>query len=88
VGLVAVTREMLAVDLRTYGEDRLAATVENMPDDVLLRIGELAFEKASGPKGERLLAKALALATVEVVEGKARSLRWSRRKLKGIYPGV
>jgi hypothetical protein len=32
-------------------------------------------------------SKALTLATVEVLEGGSRPLKWSRRRLKGIYPG-
>jgi len=34
-----------------------------------------------------LFAKAVTLATIELLEGRPREPKWKRRKLKGIYPG-
>ena len=34
-----------------------------------------------------MFAKAVTLATIELLEGRAREPKWKRRKLKGIYPG-
>lgn len=86
--------QTLAIDLRTYGEDELAARVATMSLDDLqpvfdradhyLYLPELATPKGTSP----LLALCLALAAVEIIEGQARPLRWKRRKLKGIYPGM
>jgi hypothetical protein len=84
---------MLAVDLRTYGEDALADRVAAMRRDQL----QLVYDRAdhyllsrefSTPSGASpYFAWALAMAAVEVLEGTQRPLRWKRRRLKGIYPG-
>ncbi len=79
------TRELLAIDLRTYGEEALAAKVPDLTDDQMKRIGERAAENACTGM---LLARAAALAAIEVLEGRPREPRWKRRKLKGIYPGA
>jgi hypothetical protein len=88
MGIINTSPEQLAVDLRTYGEEALAQRVPRLTEAELSRIGELAFVRATDPRSGGLLAKALALAAVEVMEGEPRPLTWSRRKLKGIYPGV
>jgi hypothetical protein len=82
-----VDRELLAVNLRTYGEDELAARVPTIDDATLKRIWEVGGRCAYAPNVS-LLAKASALAGVEVLEGAARPLNWKRRKLKGIWPGM
>ena len=84
MGIISTTREQLAVDLRSYGEDELASRVAQLTDIDMARIGELAYEKSVSPNGEKLLAKALALAAVEFFEGAPRNLHWKRRKLKGV----
>jgi len=86
------TREKLAIDLRTYGEDELAARAPGLSDAEMLRIGELALQHAMSDEGATksggmLLAKAATLAAIEVMEGQRREPRWKRRRLKGIYPG-
>ena len=81
---ISRSREHLAVNLRTYGEDELATRVHDLTDQEMLKIGEVA---ASNTTESPLLAKAVTLAAVEVMEGKARPLKWGRRRLKGIYPG-
>jgi hypothetical protein len=87
------SREMLIVDLRTYGEDDVAAAVGDATDEQLRQIGERAdhyvySDEFATPSGASpLLSWALARAAVEVIEGAPRDLRWKRRKLKGIYPG-
>ena len=90
-----VTRdpEFIAVDLRTYGEDNAAASVPGLSPDDLHRIYERAdhylySDEFATPSGTSpYLAWAIAMAAVEIIEGKQRPLRWKRRKLKGIYPG-
>ncbi len=79
------TRELLAIDLRTYGEDELAAKVSELTDDQMKQIGERAAEYACTGM---LLARAVALAAIEFLEGRPREPKWKRRKLKGIYPGA
>lgn len=84
---------MLAVDLRTYGEEELAAQVIGMSREQLQPVYDrahhylMAKEYATPSGASPLFSWALAMAAVEVVEGRARPLRWKRRKLKGIYPG-
>jgi hypothetical protein len=90
---VSTTRELLVIDLRTYGEDAVAAAVEQASAETLERIFDRAdhylyadeFAKASGESPA--LAEALSRAAVEVMEGGRRPLRRKRRKLKGLYPG-
>jgi len=81
--VIVVDRQHLALDLKTYGEEELAQRVLGVSDEQLRRIGERASEHAYTGM---LIAKALVLATIEVVEGSPRPPRLSRRKLKGIYP--
>lgn len=80
---IVVSRQHLAIDLRTYGEDELAARALNATEEEMLRIGERGAELACTGM---LIAKAVALAAIEVFESKSRPTRWNRRKLKGIYP--
>ena len=83
---VIVDRETLALDLRTYGEDKLAERIRSLDDDTLGRIQERADHYLYN--GEHMLiARAVSLAAVEVLEEAPRELRWKRRKLKGIWPG-
>ncbi len=91
--MLIVQRDLLAIDLRTYGENELADQVPSLSDEVLRRIWErgdhyLYSRDNALPSGaSMLIAKAAALAAVDVLEGAPRDLRWKRRKLKGIYPG-
>ena len=78
-----MSREHLAVDLRTYGEEELAERALTATEAEMQRIGERGAELAYTGM---LIAKAVALAAIEVFEGRSRLPRWSRRKLKGIYP--
>jgi len=78
-------RKTLALDLRTYGEDALARRVLSLDVETLARIQERAGHYLyTGENG--LIAKAVTLAAIEVLEGTARQPRWKRRKLKGIWP--
>jgi len=84
---ISVKPDLLAVELRTYGEDDLALRVASLGEEDMKRIGERAGELVlTVPNG--LLAAALVRAAIEVLEGVAREPRWKRRRLKGIYPGV
>jgi hypothetical protein len=84
---------MLAVDLRTYGEDELARRVARMSLPELQPVYErashyLLSDEFARPSGASpLMSWCLAMAAVEILEGAPRPLRWKRRKLKGIYPG-
>jgi hypothetical protein len=85
--------ELIAVDLRTYGEDDVADRIPTLSPDQLQRIYDRAdfylySDEHARPSGASpYLAWAIAMAAVEVVDGHRRPLRWKRRKLKGIYPG-
>ena len=87
-------RELTAIDLRTYGEDEVAARIPALADAELQRIHDRAdhyvySDEYARPSGASpYLSWAIAMAAVEVIEGQARPLRWKRRKLKGIYPGA
>jgi len=89
---VQTSRELLAIDLRTYGEDDAADRIEGLSEADLPRVFERADhylydDRYATPSGASpFIAWALAMAAVEVIEGKARPLRWKRRKLKGIIP--
>jgi hypothetical protein len=64
----------------------LAARSADLTEAEMLQIGVRAFAIATTPDPARaagmLLAKALALATVEVIEGQSRDLHRRRRDLK------
>lgn len=85
---VVTSRQHLADDLRSYGEDELAARVPQLSDADMNRIGDLADrylfadEYATPSGGSMLIAKALALAAIEVMEGAPRELRRKRRRLQ------
>jgi hypothetical protein len=87
------SREMLAIDLRTYGEDGAAALIDRLSDAQLQQIYDradhfLLDERYATPSGgSREYSWALSMAAIEVIEGSARDLRRKRRVLKGIYPG-
>jgi hypothetical protein len=90
---IVVTRDQLALDLRTYGEDALAERVLTACDVELEAIWSRAGRYALSPElaapsgASMLIARAVALAAVDVLESEPKPLRWKRRKLKGIYPG-
>ena len=70
----------LVLDLQEYGESGAAVAVQGLPSDSIRRIEEIAFENSlSG----MYLAKALALAAVEVIEGRPRQLVRKRRRFIG-----
>ena len=81
--VVRVSREVLAGMLRKHGEDDLAVRALSVSDDELARIGTLAdyyafSEDAMALGGSMGGARALSLATVDVLEGTGRDLRLSR----------
>ena len=81
--MIQATREHIQRCLRSYGEDSVATALLSVSDADFQRIGERAFDYAcqpSTPSGRgMLLDKALALASVEVVEGSPRQLRLKKR---------
>ena len=75
-----VSREVLASMLRTHGEDDLAERALSASDDELARIGTLAgyyafSEDAMALGGGMGGARALSLASIDVLEGTGRGLR-------------
>jgi len=83
VSWMRVSREALAGMLDRYGEDDLAQRVVSISDDELARIATLgnyyAFsEDAMALGGSMGGARALSLATIDVLENTARDLRLSR----------
>jgi hypothetical protein len=85
---VVAQREALALDLRRYGEHDLADRVLAVRPHDLLRIAARAdhyiFSKQHALRsGANMpIAKALALATIDVLEGTPRKLRRKRRAPK------
>jgi hypothetical protein len=81
--MIQATREHIQHHLRSYGEDATATKLMSVSDADFKRIGERAFDYAcqpATPSGRgMLLAKALALAAVEVIEGAPRELRLKKR---------
>jgi hypothetical protein len=83
---VSVTREDLAEDLLAYGEHDLAVRALELSDRELGRVGVIAGrllldDEHATPSGtSMLLAKACAVAAVEVMEGTPRPLRRQRRR--------
>jgi CDI immunity proteins len=80
---VRVSREVLAGMLRKHDEDDLAQRALSVSDDELARIGTLAdyyafSEDAMALGGSMGGARALSLATIDVLEGTGRDLRLSR----------
>jgi hypothetical protein len=77
-------RRAIAHELWRYGEDDMARHAINLTDHELDRMGEIAGKHSATsdvPSGaEMLWSKAIALAAVEVVEGKARPLARKRRR--------
>jgi len=69
-------RDNVVQDLVEYGEDEAAGQVMNLSKEDYDRLGQIAFEHACTGM---LLAKALALAAVEIIEGKPRELKRKRR---------
>ena len=87
---LGVSREALASMLSQHGEDELAARGQSLSDDELARIGTLAAyyafsEDAMALGGSMGGARALSLATIDVLENTGRDLRRSRteRELEG-----
>ena len=81
---VHTDRQTLSRDLRSYGEDELAARVDALDQETLERIFDRADHYLEVNSGG-LLALAVSQAAVEVMEGAPRPLKRRRRKLKGIY---
>jgi hypothetical protein len=92
LGMVWTERSSLAVDLWRYGEDELWKRVLTLPDRTMRQIGERAdYYLLHGPTTDAgksmLIAQALALAAVEVLEGAARPLKRMRRRPEKEFPG-
>src|SRR5438132_282974 len=83
--MVITTRRALAQDLWSYGEDELSKRVLSVTEEQLHQIFERAGEYAATAEPEStsgrgmLLSKALALAAVEVLDGRTALKRKRRR---------
>jgi hypothetical protein len=78
--VIRVQRDTLAGMLRSHGEDDLADRAESFSDDQLARIGRLGAyyawsEEAIALGGSMGGARALSLATIDVIEDSQRELR-------------
>jgi hypothetical protein len=88
MAVVITDREVLARDLWEYGEDDLANQARELSDLTLGRIGVLAGRlllsdgHATASGAGPTVAKACALAAVEVIEGAARPLKRRRRRVR------
>lgn len=85
--MLHVRRDTLARMLRSHGEDELAERALSVTDDELRRIGELgecyAFsERAMATGGSMGGARALSMATIDVLDRTPRDLRWPRSELE------
>lgn len=87
------SREQLASMLRAHGEDDLARKAASFTDDEMARIGTLgayyawsedAFALDSGMGGTR----ALALATIDVIEGNRRDLHFHHSQVEVEHFGL
>lgn len=87
------SREQLASRLRAHGEDDLAERAASFTDDEMARIGTLgayyawsedAFALDSGMGGTR----ALALATIDVIEGNGRDLHLHHSQIEVEHFGL
>ena len=81
---VISSRSKVEQELRAYGEDAVAAKLGFISEEDFTRLSERAFAYACLPSGKKsdggmLIAKALALAAVEIVEGAPRELHRKRR---------
>ncbi|MCA9623171.1 MAG: hypothetical protein KC731_29330 [Myxococcales bacterium] len=76
MGTLNTPRKKLVEDLKTYGEDQVATKIRGLSKRDYERLSEIAFTHALTGM---LVAKALALAAVEVVEGAPRDLARKRR---------
>ena len=81
----------LVWDLLTFGEDEVAERAKAFTSAEQRRVWEIAGAHALKPSGKKdgsgmLLAKALALAAVEVAEGAPRPLASNRRNLRRERP--
>jgi hypothetical protein len=90
--VVWTERTSLAKELWRYGEDDLWKRVLVVPTRTMEAIGERAqrhvFHGEVRPSGDSMLiAKALSLAAVEVLEGAERPLRRERRRPERDFPG-
>jgi hypothetical protein len=76
--MIAASRYSIKQDLLAYGENDLAKQIDDLSDDDLNRIGELAA-KHIGQGG--YISKHVALAAIEFIEGKARETKRKKRDL-------
>src|SRR5689334_22871786 len=91
---VSTTRELLIVDLRTYGEDAVAEAVASAAEERLSQVFDRAdhylyADEFATPSGASpLLAEALARAAVEIIEGRRARCAGSVANRKGSIPAA
>ena len=76
--MIAASRHSIKQDLLAYGENDLAKQIDQLSDDDLNRIGELAA-KYIGQGG--YISKHIALGAIEFIEGKKRETKKKKRDL-------
>lgn len=82
--MINTSRQVVRLNLLSYGEDELAAKTPDLTDDEMVKIGKRAFELTFSTAAGKLYL-AVALAAVEIMEGEPRPLQRTRRKLKGVW---
>ncbi len=77
--MFSFSRRILAEDLYSYGEYELAKIVFTIPSDVISKGLEKFWDYQ---KEDKTIPKSNAKCMVYAIEGKARELKFKRRKLK------
>jgi hypothetical protein len=77
--MIFTPRESIVQDLKDYGEDESASQILHLSAEDWNRFDKIASKHAYTGM---LLAKAVALAAVEITEGKPRELKRKRRIFK------
>lgn len=76
--MIVASRHSIKQDLLAYGETDIAKQIDNLSDDDLNQIGELAA-KYIGQGG--YISKHIALGAIEFIEGKTREPKKKKRDL-------
>lgn len=76
--MIAASRHSIKQDLLTYGENDLAKQIDQLSDDDLNRIGELAAKYIGLG---RYISKHITLGAIEFIEGKKREPKRKKRDL-------
>lgn len=79
--MINAALSVIATDLLAYGEEHVSAAVVRISPSEHERLGILAADILYAPGSPRLLSYCVAMAAVQVVEGRPRSLKRKRRQM-------